>query len=317
MRRVMAIVLVMLLSPGWAECALGAPKVVVTIKPLHALVAQVMTGVAVPETIVKGAVSPHSYALKPSDIRALQAADIVFRVSETIEPFITKVLNSLPDGVEVVSLQQAPGVMLLPRRMGAMFEPHETAHAGEGHHHVLGNGGASEPVDGHIWLDPDNALAMADRIVEVLSGRDPAHARLYASNAVALKHKLHAIGDELRQALDPVAGKPYIVSHDAFQYFERRYGLNAVGAIALSPEVPPGARRLAVLRQKIVSSSAVCVFGEPQLDGRLIANLTDGTAARTGTLDPEGFALEPGPELYFVLMRKLAQDLRSCLQPPT
>lgn len=300
----------------WAGAALaGSPlKVVVTIKPVHALVAGVMQGVAMPELLVKGASSPHDYALKPSDARQLNHADIFFRVSESLEPFTARIAQALPKSVEIVTLVETPGLMLLPMRTSATFE----GHAGPGHehsHHHADAGG--EAVDAHIWLDPENAVVLIDRIEAALSARSPGHAAAFKANAASLKQKIVALDRELGDALGPVASRPYIVFHDAFQYFESRYRLSVAGSIAVSPESSPSGRRLTELRQKVRSLRAACVFGEPQFDRRLVDTVIEGTSARTGTLDPEGSGLEPGPDLYFVLMRRLVDDLRGCLLAPT
>jgi zinc transport system substrate-binding protein len=288
--------------------------VVVTIKPLHALVAQVMAGVGSPELLVKGLANPHTYALRPSETRMLHGADLLVRMSETVEPFTAKLVRALPRKVEVLTLQETPRLKLLARRTQATFEQH--SHGGKPH---KGHGHASlapEAVDGHAWLDPDNAVVMVERIAQVLSARDPANAARFKANAEALKARLEALGSELERDLRPIASRPYVVFHDAYQYLERRYGLNVVGSISVSPDVPASAKRLTELRAKIAALGAMCVFAEPQIDTRLVANLIEGTSARSGTLDPEGGRLEPGPELYFTLMRRLADDLKDCLSPP-
>jgi zinc transport system substrate-binding protein len=148
-----------------AGSATAEPKVVVTIKPLHALVMGVMAGVAVPDLLVKGSASPHTYSLKPSEARLLHQADLFFRMSETVEPFTAKVVTSLPRRVEVVTLQDAPGLALLPLRSGATFE----RHVHKGHDHDHGKPKKGEAVDGHVWLDPDNAKVMVDRIEQALT----------------------------------------------------------------------------------------------------------------------------------------------------
>jgi zinc transport system substrate-binding protein len=296
-----------------SPAAAAEPKVVVTIKPLHALVAQVMAGVGVPELLVKGSASPHTYALRPSETRALQHADLFVRMSETVEPFTVRIVKSLPDTVEVVTLQEAPRLKLLSRRTQPTFERHNHAKAGNGEHGH--DPGRSDGVDGHAWLDPDNAVAMVDRIEQALSAKDPAHAAVFKTNATALRAKLDALAAELDRDLAPIASRPYIVFHDAYQYLENRYGLNVVGSISISPEVPASGKRLTELRRKIDELGAVCVFAEPHFDTRLIDNLIEGTSARSGTLDPEGGRLEPGPDLYFTLMRRLAGDLKGCLSP--
>jgi zinc transport system substrate-binding protein len=299
--------------PAGAQAA--ETKVVATIKPVHSLVAQVMLGVGSPELLVKGTTSPHAFAMRPSDARALHAADLVFRMSDAMEPFTTKIVKTLPRSVETVTLQAAPGMKLLAVRTGATFERHAAA-KDAGHAHDHGHRQAGEAVDGHAWLDPDNAMAMVDRIAQALSARYPAGAGAFRANASAAKTRIAALAAELDRTLQPLADRPYIVFHDAIQYLERRYGLNVVGSISVSPEVPPSGKRLAELRRKIVTLNAVCVLAEPAFERRLIDNLIEGTSARTGTLDPEGAVLEPGPDLYFALMRRLAASLRDCLASP-
>jgi zinc transport system substrate-binding protein len=285
-------------------------NVVVTIKPLHALVSQVMTGAGAPELLVKGSASAHTYALKPSDASKLGQADVFFRMSETMEPFTAKIAKSLPKSVQVVTLQTTRGLKLYQRRTGATFDDDHDHADGDGHAH------GHDTTDGHAWLDPVNAKVLADRIAQVLGAKEPAKAALFNANAAALKAKLDDLSAELAGDLAPVAGKPYIVFHDALQYFERRYKLRVAGSISMSPEVPPSAKRLSTLRKKIASLGAVCVFAEPQFDTRLVDNLVEATRARTGTIDPEGSKIEPGPDLYFALLRNLTRDLKACLAPP-
>ena len=113
-----------------AEAGLGAAwasdlNVVATIKPIHSIVAAVMDGVATPTLLVDGAASPHTFSLKPSDAKALAAARVVFRVSDGLEPFMGKVVKSLPKSVEVVVLEKVPGLTLHRIRSGGTFEAHD------------------------------------------------------------------------------------------------------------------------------------------------------------------------------------------------
>jgi zinc transport system substrate-binding protein len=294
------------MAAALAVPAMAGPSVVVTIKPLHALVARVMGGIGTPHLLVQGAFSAHTYALKPSDVTRLNEADIFFRMSESMEPFTARVVKSLPKRVLVVTLQDTPNLLLLERRTGAPFED---GGAGGAHKHRHGN------IDGHAWLDPINAKLMGDRIAEVLGAGEPAQAAAYRANAEALKADLDALSAELARELAPAAGKPYLVFHDSLQYLEVRYRLKATGSIAVSPEVPPSARRVSALRKQVVARGAECVFAEPQFDTRLVDAVAEGTPARTATIDPEGSRIEPGPDLYFTLLRNLARDLKACLVP--
>lgn len=304
--------LVLLLCAAAMPAAVRAEAidVVVTIKPIHSLVAQVMEGVGYPTLLVDGSASPHSFSLKPSHVRAIDAADVFIRVSERLEPFTGKIVRSLPESVRLLTLIDAPGLKLLGQRPSGMFERHQHD--------------ADEPADadaaakdGHIWLDPDNAKAIAHNVASVLSERYPDHARQFKANAERLNDQIDALASELAAGTRPLRDKPFVVFHDAYQYFDARFGLDAVGSITVSPDVQPSAKRLTELRRKIRSLKAVCVFAEPWFQAPLVAALTEDTDARAGTLDPEGMTLEPGPQLYFALMRNLAAGLKSCLDPAT
>ena len=281
--------------------------VVVTIKPVHALVAGVMRGVAEPKLLVRGSSSPHTYALSPSDAAALYSAAVFFRVSPQLEPFTYRIARALPKEVQVVSLVEAPGLELLAVRRGPAFE-REGTHAE--------HAGSVDVSDGHAWLDPENAKAMVAYITEILSRKDPAHSDAFRSNAEDLQHRLDLLKRELEQTLTPIADRPYVVFHDAMHYFEQRFGLNAVGAISVSPEISPSAARLIELRRKLRAAGAQCAFAEPQFSMALVSTVVEGTGARVGMLDPEAINLAPGPDLYFTLLRNLAADLTRCLTTP-
>ena len=125
--------------------------------------------------------------------------------------------------------------------------------------------------------------------------------------------ELDTLISEIDAELESVKGKGYIVFHDAYQYFERRFGVSAVGSITVSPEILPGAKRVSELREKVKSLDATCVFSEPQFEPKLVQTITENTNARTGVLDPLGADLASGPNMYFTLIRNMARSLKDCL----
>lgn len=293
-----------------------APHVVVTSKPIHALVAEVMKGVGEPELLVDGNGSPHTYAMRPSDAQRVNRAEVFFRISEGLEPFTAKIVRALPRDVKVSTLAEVPGVKHLPRRAGGAFETRKHGHS-HGHSHGHDHGSRSKTAyDAHVWLDPDNAKAMTAAIATVLAERAPGHAGRFRANAEALAARLDKLSAKLASDLAPVGGRPFIVLHDAYQYFEHRFGLNAVGSILVDPDEQPSAKRISDLRKKVASLGAVCVFAEPGHQPRTISSVTEGTRSRTAVLDPEGTALTPGPNLYFDLMSSLATAMKDCLATP-
>jgi len=300
-------------AAGAFQVAAAELKVVVTVKPIHSLTAAVMAGVGEPRLLIDGAGSPHTFAMKPSDARTLNAADVVLRVSDSLEPFMSKVLRSLPKTVRVVTLAQVPDLTSYAMRTGGGFEAHAHTQGGA-HEHTHGKA-SEQGQDGHIWLDPANAKLIAAHIANVLATEAPEHADRLKANAAALSGRLDKLSAEIERDLKPLAGRGYVVFHDAYQYLERRYGLSPVGSVTVSPEMAPSAKRLSELRRKISRLKATCVFAEPQFEPRLVDTVAEGTSARKGTLDPLGAAVPAGPELYFTLMRALAVNLRACLDP--
>ena len=295
--------------PAFAEI-----KVVASIKPVHSLVAGVMQGVGEPLLLVRGGVSPHEYSLRPSDARAISEARVVFWIGPDLESFMVKPLNNAKGQTQAVALLGAPGVTVLPLREGGAWEPHQHHptepvghHSDHDHDHESGR-------DVHIWLDPVNAVAMARRIVAVLGDADSAHRADYERNGAALIERLNQLDQQLAGDLAPIKDRPFIVFHDAYQYFERRYDLSAAGSITLSPEQRPGAKRVTEIQARIRDLGVRCVFGEPQFQPALVETAIAGSGARSGVLDPEGGAeLQAGPEAYFELLRRLADSLRTCL----
>lgn len=272
------------LAPGAAR-----PLVVASIAPIHSLAAGVMRGVGAPRLLVAAGGSPHNARLKPSAARALARADIVFWTGPGMEMFLEKPLAALAAGARVVELAAVSG---LQRQANA---------------------------DPHVWLDPANARAMVSAMVVALAETDPANAPTYAANGARLAARLDALDRDLAAALAPVRAVPYVVFHDAYGHFERRYNLANAGAVTVNPDRPPGARRVWDIRNRLLGRAGVrgvrCLFAEPQFEPALAARLTEGTGVRLGVLDPLGAGLAPGPDAYFTLMRRLARAFVDCLSP--
>ena len=185
----------------------------------------------------------------------------------------------------------------------------ESEHGEHSHEH----GG----FDMHIWLDADNARAIVRAAVAALDEADPGHAALYRSNGEHAEARIDALDQALRSELTPLAGRPYVVFHDAYRYLERRYGLTPVGSITPNPERQPSAQRIAAIRKKIVDNNALCIFSEPQFEPSIVKTLIEGMSTKVGVLDADGgVGIAPGPDAYFTIMRNLGDSLKGCLAAP-
>jgi zinc transport system substrate-binding protein len=285
--------------------AMSAPNVVVSLKPIHSLVASIMHGVGDPGVIIDGAASPHTYQMKPSDAVKLEQADIIFWVGHDMEKFMEKPLETLGANARIVELDEAPGIIKLPTRESGTFEPHADGDAP----HADG----SEEYDLHLWLNTRNARAMAAMIEKALIDADPSNAQIYAKNLANLDDRLDKLSADIKATVAPVKDKPFIVFHDAYQYFEKEFGVMVAGSITVSPESLPGAARIAEIRKKVEELKSTCVFAEPQFEPKLIDVVLEGTKSRTGVLDPEAGTLQKGENLYSEMMMGIATSLRDCL----
>ena len=300
-------------------------NVVTSVKPLHSITAAVMEGIGKPDLIVKGAASPHTYSMKPSQAKMIENADLVFWMGHKLESFLVKPIEALASKAMVVELMDSHGLKKLEIREGGGFDEHdhddddhkenendsEEAHDKhtEESHDEHGRG----EFDVHVWLDPENAKVMVNEIKEALKIIDPVNAKKYEINSKKVVTKLNQLVVEVSAKLAPTKGKGFVVFHDAYQYFEERFGLKAVGSITVSPEVVPGAKRIKELKNKINELNAICVFSEPQFQPKIVFTVVEGTQADTGVLDPLGASINNGPELYFTLIRDMANSLKECL----
>ena len=317
------------------------PRVVTDIPPVQGLVASVMGGLGAPDLLVPAGASPHHFALKPSDARALQNADLVVRVGEALTPGIGKSIAALSAGATVLDLSGLPGTLALDMREEAVFAGADAAqdggddhgghgghddhddHAGQDHaaqddhddHGHDDHGHHHDGLDPHMWLAPQNARLWLTAIAEALAEADPENAATYRANAATAGAEIDAAMARARARLEPLAGSRFVVFHDAYQYLERSLGLTVLGAVQMSDATAPSPARLAALRDAIAATGADCVFAEPQFDPRLIAAVSEGTGIRVAELDPLGSALSAGAAFYPALIDDLSGRIAACAAP--
>lgn len=297
------VVLVLMLSP--ARALAEPPRVLVSIAPLHSLVAQVMDGVAEPELVYEASQSPHSSAMTPRQLKAVVEADLLFWIGPELETALARLLPRLSENAQAFELHDFDaGMTLLPMRETLFSVPG----TGDDHGHDHGY------LDPHIWLSLDNARLFVDFVEARLMEWDPDNRDRYQSNAEQARTRLVALGDQLDARLSSSRDTPYILFHDGFQYFEHDQNLKGLGALVLNPDIPPGPRTISRLRDLAAPLERVCLFREPQYSERWLMPLVDNLDKATlGTIDPLGQLSEPGTGLYADMMLRLASDLAACL----
>ncbi|WP_417243857.1 zinc ABC transporter substrate-binding protein [Celeribacter sp.] len=312
-----------------------APNVVTDIPPVHGLVARVMQGVGAPVLLLDKGASPHDYALRPSDAAALQGADIVIWTGAGLAPWVSQTIDRVaPDAVSL-PLSDLPQTLRLPFRQSATFEAHDHDHEidhdhadephDENHHDEVGHAedthGADDHIeavhdgagdDPHMWLDPENGKLWLNAIAQALSDLDPENATAYVENAAQGRAEIDATTARIVSALAPLRDLNFIVFHDAYHYFEARFGVEAVGAIAMSDATTPSPKRIAEVRDAVDAMGVTCALSEPQFNAKLVDTVLGDHVAARAVIDPLGAHLDTGPQFYTALLDHIAAAFVSC-----
>ncbi|AJE49015.1 zinc ABC transporter substrate-binding protein [Celeribacter indicus] len=351
-----------LLAAGAATAEV--PDVVTDIAALQSLAAQVMGDLGTPEALMEQGASPHGYALRPSEARALQQADVIFWTSPQLAPWLGEMIDRVAADAHSMPLATIEGTTVLELREGAGFERHvhggedeahghdDHDHDGEEEHadhdhadhdhddhahddhahddhehethddhdhddhdhddHAVAHDHDHEGPDAHAWLDPVNARVWLGAMAEELSALDPENAGTYRANAAAAQERIDVLLADVSAEMAPLSDLRFIVFHDAYQYFENRFGLQAAGAISLSDASAPSPARVREIQQVIATQEVSCVFSEPQFNPSLVETVLDGTDAHSAVIDPLGAAIPAGPDYYDRLIRDVAAAFVSC-----
>ena len=311
-------------------------KVVASIKPIHSLASYLMDGVKKPDLIVDGYASPHGFAMKPSHAKMLQEADLIFWVGEDIESFLVKPLGSIAKKAEKIELMEIRGINKLKFRERNIFEGHDDhghkeddhddhakkedghddhdhdkdEHKEDGHDDHGHEGHAHGEFDPHIWLDPLNAKKILKEMAKHLIENDQANESIYKENLKKASKDLDKLVKQVKSELNKDFKS--IVFHDAYQYFEKRFKVNVLGAFTVNTDVLPGAEQLSEIREIIEHEKVTCVFSEPQFNPGIINAVAKDMNINTGVIDPLGATLNPGKDLYFNLIKNMSKSFQGC-----
>ena len=294
-------------------------KVVTTIKPLHSLISRIMETRGEPQLIIEGTNNPHTFVFKPSHAKMIEEADIVFWIGEDLEAFMEKPLNSLAKDTKKIAFMDSEFIEKIEFREKNIFDEHEghedddvheDEHEGHDDDHKDAHAHAHGEFDPHIWLDPENAKEMVKIIRDELIKIDPEGQRQYSVNTAGATLELDNLINSVEKELSKEIS--YIVFHDAYQYFENRFGVIPAGALTLNPDVLPGAKQIADIQDVINDKGIKCIFSEPQYNPKIIETLGNDMNVSTGVIDPLGAFIDAGPTMYVELINGIANSIKEC-----
>lgn len=315
LRTLSHLLLPLMLFSGSANA--DGPRVVADIAPIHSLVSMVMDGVGQPQLLVPQNISPHHYSMRPSEAEALQEAQLVVYVGHDMSPWLEPVLETLAASASALDLSKVDNIMQLAYREGPIFDGHDEEghddHDEEGHddhaHHD------HDGVDPHVWLDPMNAKLWLYAIASELTRIDPKNADRYDENARSSSRTITLAMAQAEGHLASGKDNGFLVYHDAYQYFEKRFNRVAVGSISLGDASKPSAKRLSELKALFGAQGISCVLTEPQYSSKIVDSVFGGFKPTIGVVDPIGIDLELGTTLYPELLENIALSIAQCVNP--
>ena len=311
-----------------------ALTVTVSIPPLAGIIAPLLAPEDRLVILLKNGVSPHGFQLKPSHVKALQESDLILSVGTPVDSWVEKSVQRA--NKPALAMAELKGVERLVLREGGLWEDKHD----HGHEHGHDHESQDEPVsdhehenrherheeseqqyvedrnlDGHIWMSPHNAKLLIHAVSEQLQAQRPEQKQSIQQRTQAWLIQLDKADQRIAERLQAVQSEPFLVLHDAFQYFERRYGLNGAGSIRLNPELAPSLKRVQELRERVKTGYVTCLFKEPQFPEKRVLSVVSGLDIRLGSLDPMGTSYSVGQPFmaYDAFLEALAEQFSSCL----
>lgn len=274
--------------------------IVTSIKPIGLITAAIADQVDEVKIIVPNGGSPHQYALKPSDVLAINSASLIIWISPELEGFMIPYTKNIKDKpiIEISSLETVK-----PLQQFAKDHDHKQDSK---HHHGK--------YDMHVWLSPEIANQTALAIYNQLLKIYPEKEQVLRKNLSDFEIELQQTTKTVANNLNKVENSGYFVFHPAYGYFESNFNLKNLGSITLNPSVQPGVKTVLDIQNKIKEEHAVCIFSEPQFDARILNKIVENSDVKIGILDPLGIDVPFNQKGYFQLLLNLSNRLKQCLQ---
>ena len=288
-KTILLTVLAMLLMFAPARAG-DAPNVVVSIKPLHSLVAALMQGVGAPQLLVDGGQTAFNIRLDEAKLKSLADADLVIWVGPELEGFLAEAMKHVTCKGKKLEMLSVEAFKVLPSRQ---IE------------------GARDPF---LWLDVRNAEAFVDVFHEALTSIDPGNAGIYAKNRRAVKARIAALDRKFEYGFRAVAAGEGWAYHNTQQYFSQSYALYLNGYLTHAPGQPADMAKLLKTRNAMAASGKSCLFTEAGMDKTGLELIASAPGVRVAELDSFATRLTPGPDLYETMMRNNFKVISECFE---
>lgn len=264
----------------FSSIALAQPQYVTTIHPFKTVIQEIVGEQGKVHRLLPPGASPHTYELRPSDAKIIDAARAIFYGADNLDGWVLKFSNA--HQIELIKLVD-------PAALIHFHEPANKPHSAAHHEHRTGpDQDHSAVVDPHFWTDPLTVKSLLPALVQQLSALDPANQAVFESNARRFSRQLDSLHQQLTSMLAPIAGSKVMISHPFFQYFFKRYDIHLVGIVEAIPGKEPTPRQLKGYIEQVKQQRVKAIFDHLQLPDRAAKLVAEAAGIKICQLDPLG-----------------------------
>ena len=260
-------------------------SIATTVRPLQLIAESIVGESGTVTSIVGRQDSPHQFVLTPSDRLAIASADLLIWIGPELEVYLADFLNDESRSGSIITVLENPALTI----------------------HKI-----NDEIDAHFWLNSDNGIALAKEIKDRLIEIDQAQAAQYQSRFESFVAEIETTNRDLTERFS-TSHNNYLVYHNAYQYFERQFGLQHSVALLADPETQPGIQHILRTRELVENSMPNCLLVEPESSMELVTTLTDGMDIRTVSVDHLGYDVLPSDNPYRQLLLQVAESFESCI----
>lgn len=271
--------------------AMAQLSITTSIRPLQFIVEAIAGDRAEVLSVIDQQDSPHNFTISPSDRLAMQRADLLLWIGPEFEFFLADIFQQRARSARVVTALELPGL--------------ESIAMGEG------------LADPHLWLDPVNGALIGRAIASALTELDQSNRDYFEENLHDFMSRLAGLDQEVNERLSGFGARPYVVYHDAYRYFERRFELSRALVLLRNPEVQPSMREILSTRQELRRIRPSCLFMELDADPALLDTLLGDMPVKRAVIDLLGYDIPGGATAYISLIAGVAASFADCLLAPT
>ncbi|TFE29872.1 metal ABC transporter solute-binding protein, Zn/Mn family [Cohnella luojiensis] len=291
----------------------GKLKVVTSFYPLYYFAKEIGGDEATVVNLIAAGVEPHEWTPKSRDLDSVSEAQLFLYNGAGLEGWVEDFLNGLGSDSKVMTIEASKGITLIQGNP-EHEEEHGEDHEGE---EEEAQGHSELDVDPHTWVSPRSALVMAANIRDAFVKADPGNQAGYEERYLDLENRLKQLDAKFTQELSGFEKRDIVVSHQAFGYLCRDYGLNQIAIMGLSPEAEPRSQDLLEIANFVKEHKIPYIFFEELVSEQLAKTLASEANVDTLVLNPlEGLTpeQEKAGENYLTLSERNLENLRKALQ---